>query len=114
MTLKKVLSTKARSKPMDETITAIYEQGVLRPLTPLELPEHARVEITIRTPDQAAEQRRKVEQALRDAGLLAASPPRTPQTPVLSEEARAALAQRIGAAGGTPLSQIIIEERDGR
>ena len=30
MTLKKVLFTKARSKPMDETITAIYEQGVLR------------------------------------------------------------------------------------
>jgi hypothetical protein len=34
MTLEKVRSTKARSKPMDETITAIYEQGVLRPLTP--------------------------------------------------------------------------------
>jgi hypothetical protein len=33
---------------------------------------------------------------------------------MLSEEARAALAQRIGAAGGTPLSQIIIEERDDR
>lgn len=99
---------------MDETITAIYEQGVLRPLTPLELPEHARVEITIRRPDQTAEQRRKVEQALRAAGLLTASPSQTPQAPVLSEEARAALAQRIGATGGTPLSQIIIEERDGR
>lgn len=98
---------------MDETITAIYEQGVLRPLTPLELPEHARVEITIRAPDQTADQRQKVEQALRAAGLLAASPPRIPQAPVLSEEARAALAQRIGAAGGMPFSEIIIEEREG-
>ena len=114
MTPKNVLSTKARGKLMDETITAIYEQGVLRPLTPLELPEHARVEITIRTPEGAAEQRRKVEQALRIASPLTASPPRTPQTPVFSEEARAALAQRIGAAGGMSLSEIIIEERDGR
>jgi predicted DNA-binding antitoxin AbrB/MazE fold protein len=86
-----VLSTKARSELMDETITAIYEHGVLRPLTPLELPEHARVAITIRTPEGAAEQRRKVAQALRAAGFFVASPSRIAPVPVRSEEVRGAL-----------------------
>ena len=98
---------------MDETITAIYEQGVLRPLTPLELPEHARVEITIRVPTNAADHRRQVDQVLQAAGLLVSPSSPTPEVPLLSEEARAALAQRVGAAGGTPLSQLISQERDG-
>ena len=33
---------------MDQTITAIYENGVLRPLTPLALPEHTEVEISLK------------------------------------------------------------------
>lgn len=32
---------------MQITATAIYENGVLRPLTPLTLPEHARVQLQI-------------------------------------------------------------------
>jgi predicted DNA-binding antitoxin AbrB/MazE fold protein len=32
---------------MSTTFTAIYEQGILRPLLPLSLPEHARVEVRI-------------------------------------------------------------------
>ena len=39
---------------MDQTITAIYENGVLRPLTPLALPEHTEVEISIRPLPSAA------------------------------------------------------------
>lgn len=31
------------------TIEAIYENGVLRPLTPLALQEHERVEVTVQT-----------------------------------------------------------------
>ncbi len=38
---------------MARTVTAVYENGVLRPLDPLPLPEHQRVEITIaETPDE--------------------------------------------------------------
>ena len=33
---------------MEETVTAIYENGVLRPLAPLNLAEHTRVRIDIR------------------------------------------------------------------
>ena len=32
---------------MNTTFIAIYEGGVLRPLTPLSLPEHARVQVKI-------------------------------------------------------------------
>ena len=32
---------------MKQTTTAIYENGLLRPVTPLDLPEHSEVEITI-------------------------------------------------------------------
>lgn len=58
------------------TIEAIYERGVLRPLRPLELPEHTRVRLTVEPtpthpltdclgimPDEdAAEMRRIIEQ----------------------------------------------------
>lgn len=32
---------------MTRTIEAVYEDGVLKPLTPLQLPEHQRVSVTI-------------------------------------------------------------------
>lgn len=32
---------------MTETITVIYEHGVLRPTTPLDLPEHTEVQVTV-------------------------------------------------------------------
>jgi predicted DNA-binding antitoxin AbrB/MazE fold protein len=37
---------------MTLTTEAIYENGVLRPLSPLALPEHARVEIAVNINDQ--------------------------------------------------------------
>jgi predicted DNA-binding antitoxin AbrB/MazE fold protein len=36
---------------MPKTIEAVYEDGILKPLEDLELPEHKKVEITISTPD---------------------------------------------------------------
>ncbi|MDM8564551.1 antitoxin family protein [Candidatus Halobeggiatoa sp. HSG11] len=36
---------------MNKPVTAIYENGVLRPLTPLNLPEHIQVRITIQSSD---------------------------------------------------------------
>ncbi len=33
--------------PMSRTVEAIYEDGVLKPLEPLGLPEHARTRVTV-------------------------------------------------------------------
>ena len=57
---------------MDNTVMAVYENGILRPLSPLELPEHARVQIYVQqvsAPSDAAEHRRRVREALVKAGL---------------------------------------------
>lgn len=99
---------------MNQTITAIYEHGVLRPLTPLALPDRTEVRITVEAPLQrpdAEDHRRQVDAALLAAGLLA---PRAadPAHPPLTDAQRDALAHRIPA--GRPLSELIREERDGR
>jgi len=99
---------------MDQTITAIYENGVLRPLTPLVLPERTEVQISIKLPppDAAAEtHRRRVREVLVAAGIALPAADTPPATP-LSEEERNELARRIPT--GRPLSEIIIEEREGR
>jgi predicted DNA-binding antitoxin AbrB/MazE fold protein len=36
---------------MNNPVTAIYENGILRPLAPLNLPEHVQVQITIQPLD---------------------------------------------------------------
>jgi len=99
---------------MDQTVTAIYENGVLRPLDPLDLPEHAKVHISItplQAPADAEAHRRQVREALVAAGLVLPEPA-APQGQPLSEQERDELARRIPA--GRPLSEIIIEEREGR
>lgn len=56
---------------MSKAITAVYEQGVLRPLKPLNVPEHSRLEIQIVGP--ATENQTEAERArqvLHDAGLI--------------------------------------------
>jgi len=97
---------------VSETIVAIYERGVLRPLTPLGLPENARVQIQIvAQPPAVDEERRRVRQALLDAGIIRPRPPAEPAQPV-SEAQLAEAAAALAAAG--PLSELIIAERDGR
>ena len=100
---------------MAETVTAVYEHGVLRPLTPLHVPEHSQVEIEIRTihsaPDVQA-RREQVRAALDAAGILAPVAP-SAMLP-LSETERAALAEQLAVPGATPPSQIIVEDRDER
>jgi len=96
-------------------VNAIYENGVLRPLTPLDLPEHTQVQISVQplpTPDEAQEHRRQVHEALVAAGLIrpTSASPSTRQP--LSPEERAELARRF--SGDRPLSDLIIEEREGR
>jgi len=100
---------------MTETVTAVYEHGVLRPLTPLHLPEHSQVEIEVRViqrPPDAPTRREQVRAALDAAGILAPATP--PTVSPLSEAERAALADHLAVPGATPLSQVIIEDREER
>jgi len=100
---------------MNSTVIAIYENGVLRPLTPLALPEHARVQIQVRQvllPTDATEHRGQVQEALVAAGLSLQSSPVPPVSGPISAERREELARRFAA--GRPLSELIIDEREGR
>ena len=100
---------------MPETVTAVYEHGVLRPLTPLHLPEHSQVEIEVRlipgTRDAHA-RRDQVRAALDAAGILAPGT-RSTKAP-LTEGERAVLAEQLVVPGATPLSQMIMEDREER
>jgi predicted DNA-binding antitoxin AbrB/MazE fold protein len=102
---------------MSQTITAIYANGVLRPLTPLELPDQAEVEIEVRPiakPNKAAiEERIRIHHALIEAGLIIDTGlwQAEPVIPISPEEE-----EELGRtfASDKPLSEIIIEEREGR
>jgi predicted DNA-binding antitoxin AbrB/MazE fold protein len=98
---------------MPSSITAIYENGVLRPLQTLELQEHSQVKIQIveiASPPLEDEVQR-VEEVLIAAGLIQPHQP-LPDLPRISAERREELA-RLYAVGG-PLSELIIAEREGR
>lgn len=96
---------------MSEAITVIYEGGVLRPLQPLPLPEHTRLEVQVIRRERAVDPRQRVYDVLEAAGVITAPPP-DEAPPAISEEQLAAVARALGAAG--PLSELIIAEREGR
>jgi predicted DNA-binding antitoxin AbrB/MazE fold protein len=99
---------------MSITVTAIYEDGVLRPLTPLALPEHTTVEIAVQpvANSKSQEHRLRVRHALVAAGIATDRPTGTLPNKSLSPERRMELAQRF--ASKQPMSDIIAEERQGR
>lgn len=89
---------------MNQTTTAIYENGLLRPLVPLDLPEHSEVEITIRTGgDSLHKQVRKALKLENRSNKTEA---------VISNERRKELAEIF--SGEKPLSEYINEDRDAR
>jgi predicted DNA-binding antitoxin AbrB/MazE fold protein len=96
---------------MTDEVTAIYEKGVLRLLTPISLPEHTRVRVQIRTEEKSRDDLHRAEAALLAAGLVRL-PPTTPDTVHVSKARRAELSH-LYARGG-PLSEAIIRERDAR
>jgi predicted DNA-binding antitoxin AbrB/MazE fold protein len=101
---------------MAQRITAIYEGGILRPLSPLELPEHSQVEIDIHQVSSATDRpshRGQVNQAMVKAGLsLPCIDTNAPAATQLSPEQREELA-RLFSVGG-PISELISEDREGR
>lgn len=99
---------------MNNPVSAIYEKGVLRLLTPLSLPEQTQVQVYVQpqsTSPEAIAHRRQVQEILLATGLsLPSSLP--PDSSLLSAERRAELAELF--ATGRPLSELILEERTGR
>jgi predicted DNA-binding antitoxin AbrB/MazE fold protein len=94
---------------MAEIVTAVYEKGMLRPLSPLNLNEQQTVRLQI-LPDQAVAEGDEAIQRLIAAGLLT-PPPGQSEVEPLSELERRELAETLGQTPGKPLSEIIIEER---
>jgi predicted DNA-binding antitoxin AbrB/MazE fold protein len=103
---------------MSEIITAVYENGVLRPTRPLALRERETVRIQIVSestaiPSQEAEAEAELDRIIQElvqAGILTPPPGRSDVAP-LSEAERLELAEKLGRAPGRPLSEIIIEDR---
>jgi len=98
---------------MTETVTAVYENGVLRPLRPLELRESQTVRLQIMSDESTENEDEAAIRALVDAGILTPPPGRSNLEPI-SEHERRDLADRLGRAPGKPLSEIIIEDRGER
>jgi predicted DNA-binding antitoxin AbrB/MazE fold protein len=99
---------------MNKPITAIYENGVLRLLNPLALPEHTQVKIYVHPilpTSEIAAHRRQVHEALTSAGLSLSQPGPPSDLPLLSPARREELARLFGSE--RPLSDLIDEERDG-
>jgi predicted DNA-binding antitoxin AbrB/MazE fold protein len=101
------------------TVTAVYENGILRPMRRLHLRERQTVQIQILsqdpedTPERRTEAERELEsilQSLEAAGLL--EPPSGDWDGAPTNDCeRRALAEELGRAPGKPLSEIILEDR---
>ena len=94
---------------MAEIVTAVYEKGLLRLLSPLKLNEHQTVRIQI-LPEKPVNEGGEGIQRLIAAGLLTPPPGHSEIEPI-SDAEQHELAEILGKASGNPLSKIIIEER---
>ena len=94
---------------MSENIAVIYEGGLLRPLQPLNLPEHTQLEIKIVAPlPNDISDKKKAYLALLRVGIIQPSSPLTVEP--ISEEILIKSAQAMGKSGS--LSELILRERD--
>ena len=97
---------------MNQSIQVIYENGVLRPLQPLNLPEKKifKVNVADEAPSDEETHRDKVSRVLREAGLT--SQMKFPNAKKLSDEER----RRIGKlfSGEKSLGEYIDEDREAR
>ncbi len=98
---------------MPENITAIYKDGYLRPLHPLDIPENETVRIVVSLPAKPVESDEIIRIMIR-SGLMRPSQllkTSIPPDPV-SEEERGEIGKMMGRGQKESLSEIIISERD--
>ncbi len=97
------------SRPDSQSIMAVYEHGILRPLEPLTLPENFKVRIQI-IPEPAVDKADQVVQFLVKVGLL--TPPSKPsKLSPISKAERKKLADALAQGAKQTLSEIVIEDR---
>jgi len=94
---------------MSDIITAVYENGLLRPLQPLDLREHQTVRLQV-LPERSLDEAEELIRMMVTAGVVT-PPPGHSEIEPLPDEERRELADLLGGAPGRPLSEIIIEER---
>jgi predicted DNA-binding antitoxin AbrB/MazE fold protein len=97
---------------MTETILAVYEEGVLRPLKPLQLKEQQQVYIQVVPKEAADDEGATAIRILVEAGMMRVPDRKVPPPPdPIPEHERRALAESLAQAPGKTLSEIVIEER---
>jgi len=96
---------------MAEMVTAVYENGLLRPLRPLNLQERQMVRLQVLPEEPVEDEGEAAIRVLVGAGLVT-PPPRRSNVAPMAEEERRELADRLGHAPGKPLSEVIIEDRE--
>lgn len=94
---------------MSTLISAIYENGIIRPLQPLSFKEGQPLQIQI-VMDESVNELQQITQSLEVAGILT-PPPHADNTQPVTETQWQALTERLKALPGKTLSEIIIEER---
>ncbi len=95
---------------MPETITAVYENGVFRPLSSVSFQDGETVQIQL-WPDDPKKQAELAIQFLVDRGLVTPLPNTPQNVEAVTDEDVYELAKRLGAKPGKPLSEMIIEDR---
>ena len=96
---------------MNQTLTAIYSNGVLRPLISLDLPENSEVELDLKVIEKPQPSREMIGELLVQKGLsLRKKANKSKQN--LSAEERERLAKLFSAP--QPLGELISEDREER
>ena len=94
---------------MSELVMAIYDQGLLRPLKPLNLPDRQTVVIQVLS-EFVSDKADQIIQFLVKLGYLTPPSEHSQMKPV-SETERQIVADRFAKAASKPLSEMIMEER---
>ncbi|MEG4068932.1 antitoxin family protein [Microcoleus sp. Pol11C2] len=98
---------------MPETITAIYENGVFRPLSSVSLNDGETVQITIVAEVSQEEVKGDREKAIKlmDLRKLMGLPTKQFKLDAAAEQKRRELFEKLKGRVGKPLSEIVIEDR---
>lgn len=94
---------------MSALIPAIYENGIIRPLQPLSLPEGQTLQIQI-VVDESVIELQQITQFLETTGRVT-SPPCSDSTKPVPANQWQELSERLKNLPGKPISELIIEER---